>query len=96
MRGRFAGLKEETWGLPDSGTRVMGNSMFLNLVTWRQGGVDASELQRGQSALESGNRGLSKWGKEQSWRILKKPPSPYMTLAKFLLFSASWCAREQH
>ena len=36
IQGRSARFKEEIWGLPDCGRRVMENSPFLNLVTWRQ------------------------------------------------------------
>lgn len=42
------------------GGGVMRNSTFLNLVTWKQGCVSASEKQK-----ESGSIGLSKWGQEQ-------------------------------
>lgn len=63
MRGRFASFREETQGLPDYRKRVM-EVTVLNLVTRRQGGVCPSEKPRRQPALESGNRGPFKWGKE--------------------------------
>lgn len=52
MRGRFARFKEETWALPDCGRRVMRNSTFLNLATWTQGGVGASEKQKESGTVE--------------------------------------------
>ena len=39
-------LGSETWDCLTVGG-VMENSTFLNLVTWRQGGVGASEKQEG-------------------------------------------------
>lgn len=60
MRGRFARFKEETWSQLDCGRGGHRNSTFLNLVTWKQGCVSASEKQK-----ESGSIGLSKWGQEQ-------------------------------
>ena len=91
MRGRFARFKEETWALPDCGRRVTRNSTFQNLATWKQGSVGASEKQK-----EPGSRGLSVWGKEQSWGTLKKFLSSHVTLAKFLLLSASRRGHQQH
>lgn len=56
--------------------------------------VGDSEKQQGQQAPESVNRGSSKWGRGRVG-IVKRPPSPQVTLTKFLLLSAFWCDRQQ-